>query len=87
MPCSSRSLSIAISDVLRARFDEDKIYLVGHSWGTIIGVRAAQEHPDLFHPYIGTGQMVDVCETDQIIYRMLLENARETGDTDFILSR
>ncbi len=40
---------IELTDMLRARFDEEKIYLVGHSWGTIIGVRAAQARPDLFH--------------------------------------
>jgi len=75
---------IELTDMLRARFDEDKIYLLGHSWGTIIGVRAAQERPDLFYAYIGTGQMVDVRETDQTIYRMWLENAEKTGDTKFI---
>jgi pimeloyl-ACP methyl ester carboxylesterase len=75
---------IELADMLRARFDENKIYLLGHSWGTIIGVRAVQERPDLFHAYIGTAQMVNVRETDQTIYRMLLENALETGDTGFV---
>lgn len=75
---------IELSDMLRNRFDEDKIYLLGHSWGTIIGVRAAQKRPDLFHAYIGTGQMVDVMETDQTIYHMLLEEAQKTGDIQFI---
>ena len=75
---------IELTEMLRARFDEDKIYLLGHSWGTIIGVRAVQQRPDLFHAYIGTGQMVNVRETDQTVYRMLLENAQETGDTGFI---
>lgn len=73
-----------LSDMLRARFDEQKIYLVGHSWGTIIGVRAAQQRPDLFHAYIGTAQMVDVLETDQMIYDMVLEHSRKTGDTAFV---
>ncbi len=74
---------VELSQVLRARFNQDKIYVLGHSWGTIIGVRAVQKRPDLFHAYIGTGQMVNVRETDQTIYGMLLENARKTGDTAF----
>ncbi len=74
---------IELTDILRARFNEDKIYLMGHSWGTIIGVRAAQKRPDLFHAYIGTGQMVNVKETDQTIYRMLLDNAEKTGDVQY----
>ena len=75
---------IELTDILRERFDEQKIYLVGHSWGTIIGVRAAQLRPDLFHAYIGTSQMVDALETDQMIYDMVLEHSRNTGDTNFV---
>ena len=75
---------IELSDLLRTRFDEQKIYLVGHSWGSIIGVRAVQERPDLFHAYIGTAQMVDVAETDQIIYEMVMDHSQKTGDTQFV---
>jgi pimeloyl-ACP methyl ester carboxylesterase len=75
---------IELAELLRARFDEEKIYLVGHSWGTIIGVQAAQARPDLFHAYIGTAQMVDVLETDQMIYQMMMAYSRQTGDTAFV---
>ncbi len=75
---------IELSEMLRKRFDEEKVYLVGHSWGTIIGVPAVKERPDLFHAYIGTAQMVDVLETDLIIYRMVLEHSRQTGDMQFV---
>ena len=75
---------IELSEMLRARFDEKKIYLVGHSWGTIFGTRAVQQRPELFHAYVGTAQMVDVLETDQIIYETILEHSRETGDTPFV---
>jgi pimeloyl-ACP methyl ester carboxylesterase len=73
--------TIELTDMLRERFDEKKIYLVGHSWGTVIGTRAAQARPDLFHAYIGTAQMVDVRQADQEIYHLLLEHSRTTGDT------
>jgi pimeloyl-ACP methyl ester carboxylesterase len=75
---------IELSEQLRVRFDEQKIYLVGHSWGTIIGLRAAQARPDLFYAYIGTSQMVDVRETDQLIYELVLEHARTTEDSAFV---
>ncbi len=74
---------IELSEYLKRRFRQEKIYLLGHSWGTIIGVRAAQARPDLFYAYIGAAQMVNVRETDQIIYRELLEYAQTTGDTKF----
>lgn len=75
---------IELTDILRERFDEQKIYLVGHSWGTIIGVLAAQQRPDLYHAYVGTAQMVDVQETDQIIYDLVMEHSRKTGDAAFV---
>ena len=75
---------IELSNLLRDRFDEEKIYLVGHSWGTIIGVHAAQARPDLFHAYVGTAQMVDVLETDQYIYQLMMDHSRDTGDAKFI---
>ena len=75
---------IELAGMLRERFDEEKIYLVGHSWGTIIGVRAVQQRPDLFYAYVGASQMVNVRETDQIIYDELMEHARQTGDTEYL---
>ncbi len=75
---------VELSEALRARFDEQKIYLVGHSWGTIIGVLAAEQRPDLFHAYVGAAQMVDVQETDRMIYDLVLERSREMGDTAFV---
>jgi pimeloyl-ACP methyl ester carboxylesterase len=75
---------IELTDMLRARFDEEKVYLVGHSWGTIIGARAVQAQPDLFHAYVGTAQMVNVQETDRMIYDMVLEHSRKTGDAKFV---
>ncbi len=48
---------VAVSDYLRARFGREKIYLKGHSGGTLIGIRAAARMPALFHAYIGVAQM------------------------------
>jgi pimeloyl-ACP methyl ester carboxylesterase len=72
--------TIALTDYLRERFAEDKIYLLGESWGSTLGVLAVQARPDLFHAYIGSGQMVSQRVTDQIIWRDLLAYADRTGD-------
>jgi pimeloyl-ACP methyl ester carboxylesterase len=72
--------TIALTDYLRERFAEDKIFLLGESWGSTLGVLAVQERPDLFHAYIGSGQMVSQRVTDQIIWRDLLAYADRTGN-------
>lgn len=50
---------IELAEYLRAHLGKKKIILVGHSFGTIIGVRMVQARPDLFHAYVGTGQATD----------------------------
>ncbi|MEX1296096.1 MAG: alpha/beta hydrolase [Candidatus Limnocylindrales bacterium] len=72
--------TIVVTDYLRERFDEDRIYLLGQSWGTTLGIWAIQEAPERYHAYIGTGQMVSQRETDRIFYRDTLAWARENGD-------
>lgn len=72
--------TIAVTDYLRSRFDQDKIYLLGQSWGSILGVLAVQQHPERYAAYIGTGQMVSAVETDRIFYQDTLAWAQTSGD-------
>jgi proline iminopeptidase len=73
--------TIELTEVLRERFDERRIYLMGESWGSILGVLAVQRRPDLFYAWIGSGQMVNVVETDRRVYRDLQAYAVRTGDS------
>ncbi len=74
--------AVELTNYLRHRFDEEKIYLVGNSWGTILGVRVVQAHPELYHAWIGTGQMVDVAETDRMFWEDTIAWADAAGNTD-----
>lgn len=76
--------AIAVTNYLRDRFDDDKVYLVGQSWGTTLGVLAVQQRPELYRAYIGVGQMVSQAATDKIIYQDTLTWAREQGDTGLV---
>jgi pimeloyl-ACP methyl ester carboxylesterase len=71
--------TLAVTDHLRDRFRQQKIYLLGHSGGSIITVLAVQRHPEKFHAYIGTGQAVDLVATDRVLYADILTWARATG--------
>jgi len=73
--------TIELSEYLRVRFDEQKIYLLGESWGSTLGVLAAQQRPDLYHAFIGSGQMVSQRVPDQMIYDDLPAYAEQAGDT------
>lgn len=71
---------IALSEMLAREFGQEKIYLVGHSWGSVIGLLAAQRRPDLFYAYIAAAQHVNSIENDGIGWQMILDGARREGD-------
>jgi len=73
--------TIEVTEYLRGRFDVDQVYLVGNSYGSLLGAAAAQRRPELFAAYVGAAQMVDVVETDQRFYETALAHAETTGDT------
>jgi proline iminopeptidase len=72
--------TVEVTNYLRERFGQDKIYLVGNSWGTILGVLAVQQHPELYHAYVGTGQMVSTSETDRMFWEDSIAWANKTGN-------
>ena len=72
----------ALINILLARFGQEKIYIVGESWGSALGVWLAQRYPEQIHAFIGTGQMVAFLETDVMCYDFAMRWARERGDTN-----
>ncbi len=72
----------ALVTQLKERFGQDKIYLVGESWGSALGILMVQRYPDLFHAFAGTGQMVAFTENDQLCYDFALNLAKERGDEE-----
>lgn len=74
----------ALTQLLRARFHQEKIYVLGSSWGTILGIMLVQQHPDLFYAYVGHGQMVNTTENDIMGYRFALKYAADRGDTNTV---
>jgi len=66
--------------LMKERFGEDKIYVLGLSWGTILGTKLVQQYPQDYYAYIGTGQMVNTTENDRIGYRLALQLAQDQGD-------
>jgi pimeloyl-ACP methyl ester carboxylesterase len=72
----------AVAEYLIKRFKKDKIYLVGHSWGTVLGTYAAQRYPELFEAYFAMGVIVnnELNRIEQISYmNALLEEQKDTA--------
>jgi pimeloyl-ACP methyl ester carboxylesterase len=71
-----------LTELLRKRFAAPRIYLVGHSWGSALGVLTVQRYPDLFYAYVGMGQVVDEPRAEQIGLQFVLDKARELGNEE-----
>ena len=65
-----------VVEYLRKRFGKHRIFLLGHSWGTVLGVKLAQRHPDWFYAYIGVGQVVETRRNEQDGYAFALREAK-----------
>jgi pimeloyl-ACP methyl ester carboxylesterase len=76
--------TLAVTNYLRARFHKDKIYLMAHSGGTLIGIEAAARAPELYHAYIGVAQITHQIESEGLAYDFMLEQYREQGNTRMV---
>ena len=63
--------------MVRKRFKKEKIYLMGHSWGSVLGTYIVKRHPELFYAYICVGQASDTIETEKIMYQFALDKSKE----------
>lgn len=71
---------IELTELLRDSLKQDRVVLVGHSWGSILGLLMVKARPDLFHAFVGTGQVADPSRTYSVAYQELLEKAQALGD-------
>ncbi len=67
---------LEVIDLLRKRFGQQKIYLIGHSWGSIIGLLVAQKAPQKIAAYIGVGQVVDDPSAQLAGYQFAISQAQ-----------
>ena len=72
--------AVELIDWLRTRYDKRKVILVGHSWGTVIGLRVLAEAPERLHAYVGIGQIIHPWTDEPIGHAYALAAARAEGN-------
>ncbi|TVR57806.1 MAG: alpha/beta fold hydrolase [Spirochaetaceae bacterium] len=68
-----------VTRYLKQRFGRERIYLLGHSWGSQIGIAAAHRYPDDYIAYIGVSQMVDGADAQVIAEHELRRRLEDRG--------
>ena len=73
-----------VTNYLRSRFNKEKIFILGHSWGSYLGMRTIQKYPELYYAYIGIGQVSDQLKSEEMSYRFVYQEAKKTNNTKAI---
>lgn len=76
--------TVALTHYLLKRFGKEKIYLMGHSWGSLLGVLTVQQYPELFYAYIGIGQVVQQDRSERLAYTYMLEQFSKRNDAKMV---
>ena len=69
-----------LSEFLAKRFNKEKIYIMGHSWGSMLGLLTVQKYPELFHAYLGIGQVTNQYEAEKESLAWIKSRASELND-------
>ncbi len=70
---------IELTRHIRKQFPDQKLILLGESWGSLISILAICKHPELFDAYVGVGQVADLSNSDQISYDYVRYTSKEQG--------
>lgn len=75
---------IEVTNYLRNRFGQDKIYLMGHSWGTYLSLKTVAQSPELYHAYIAMSQVVNQPESEKLAYSYMLAEYKASGNEKMV---
>jgi pimeloyl-ACP methyl ester carboxylesterase len=76
--------TIAVTDYLRTRFRKERIYLMGHSGGTYLGILAVARAPERYHAYVAVAQIANQRGSEERAYHYMRERFAERGDARMV---
>lgn len=76
--------ALAVTDYLRERFSQDKIFLMGHSFGSYLALKTAQAWPERYQCYIGMSQTVAQKQSELLAFDYMKEQYAQKGDTGMV---
>ena len=76
--------TVAVTDYLAERFSCNKIYIMGHSFGTYIALKTVQAHPDKYACYLAMSQITDQKKSEYLAYDYMKACYEESGNTKML---
>jgi pimeloyl-ACP methyl ester carboxylesterase len=69
--------AIELAQHVQRRYGVAKVFLMGHSWGSVVGLKAALKRSDLFYAYVGIGQVINSRENERLGFEYAVREASE----------
>lgn len=69
---------------VRRELGKERIFVLGHSWGSYLGLRLVQERPQWLHAYLGVAQGVHMRDNERHNWQAILDKARQQGNAQAI---
>lgn len=73
---------LEVAEFVRRHLGKERIFVLGHSWGSAIAVHMVKRRPDLFAALAGTGMLVNFKENEAFNYAKLTQLAETQGDAE-----
>jgi len=73
-----------VTNYLRKRFAQEKIYLMGHSGGTFVGIQTAKMYPELYLAYLGVAQISNQLLSEKLAFDYMLGQYRVNGSIKMV---
>lgn len=80
-----RDDAIELIELLCQRYGKRKVVLMGHSFGSAVGLAVAAKRPDLLHAYVGVGQLISFMENERVGLDWTLQQARQRGESQALV--
>lgn len=74
--------AVEVMALLRERYHKRRIVVLGHSWGSVLGLKAAMARPEWVSAYVGVGQFLDMLDNERVGYQLALARARDEGNAE-----
>jgi pimeloyl-ACP methyl ester carboxylesterase len=71
-----------VSDFLRNKFNKKKIFIFGHSWGSLLGSIVIKKYPELYYAFISTGFPAKQLEAEKLSLDFIEQEATKQNNVE-----
>ncbi len=74
--------AVEVIRYLRKRFSKERIYVMGHSWGGLLALMAADHNPELLEACFAVNPMINQNESERLALDWMLQRSHESKNDE-----